>query len=46
MPACFVTGEAAGCAAALIVKSEQCTPRTVDTDMLRERLRSKGAYFL
>ena len=45
MPVCFVTGEAAGCAAALLQK-DGGNPHTVDTRKLRETLKKRGAYFL
>lgn len=43
MPACFITGQAAGMAAALAVESGVDT-RTVDVTSLQHRLRSMGAY--
>ena len=45
-PACLVTGEAAGCAAALAVKQNSIDVHKVDTDHLREMLKSHGAYLL
>lgn len=45
MPACFVTGEAAGCAAALIAAGGHGGVHDLDTALLRERLRQNGAYF-
>lgn len=46
MPACFVTGEAAGCAAALIAQGGNGDVHTLNISLLRERLRRAGAYFL
>ncbi|MFA6103419.1 MAG: FAD-dependent oxidoreductase [Victivallaceae bacterium] len=44
MPACFITGQAAGTAAALSL-SRQCITRAVKTDQLRAAMRDKlGAY--
>lgn len=45
MPACFVTGQAAGCAAAIAAESG-ADAHTVDTDLLRKRLKAEGAYFI
>jgi hypothetical protein len=42
MPVCFVTGQAAGTAAALIPKGAAL--RDLDISLLRERLRKDGAY--
>jgi hypothetical protein len=44
MPACFVTGQAAGAAAALAVRETNGAVRDVDTARLREALADKGAY--
>ncbi len=47
MPACLVTGEAAGMAAAhAIQQNSRPDVHTVDTDRLRKRLREEGQYFL
>ena len=46
MPVCLVTGEAAGLAAALAVKTPAADTRQVNPDQLRERLRAEGAYLL
>ncbi len=47
MPACLVTGEAAGMAAAHAIRqSGRPDVHTVDTDYLRRRLREEGQYFL
>lgn len=43
IPVCWVTGEAAGVAAALCVK-DGCTPRNVDVAKLTGILRQQGAY--
>jgi hypothetical protein len=43
MPTCFVTGQAAGTAAAL--SSREKRVRDVDIGLLRERLRKDGAFF-
>ena len=40
---CFVTGHAAGAAAALAVK-DKCAPRTVDVPKLQKLLKEQGAY--
>jgi hypothetical protein len=45
MPVCMVTGQAAGTAAAIAVRSGSDDVHTVDTDLLRSRLRENGAYF-
>ena len=45
MPACFVTGQAAGCAAAIAARSG-ADAHTVDTDLLRKQLKAEGAYFI
>ncbi len=45
MPNCFITGEAAGLAAAMCAQDGRSV-HDVDTDDLRARLRSYGAYFL
>ncbi len=42
MPVCLVTGEAAGLAAAMSLPNGR--PAGVDTDQLREKLRTYGAY--
>jgi hypothetical protein len=42
MVTCMAMGEAAGCAAAMAVAGS-ITPREVDTDALRDRLRAQGA---
>ena len=44
MPACLVTGEAAGLAAALAARAGQPDVHAVDTAHLRRRLREEGAY--
>jgi flavin-dependent dehydrogenase len=43
MPGCYITGQAAGVAAAMAMEVQQNT-RRVDTDELRTRLVSMGAY--
>jgi hypothetical protein len=43
MPGCYITGQAAGMAAALSVETLR-TPRTVDIISLQRRLRHMGAY--
>jgi len=43
IPACLVTGQAAGVAAALAVK-DRCPPRGVDVARLQKQLRQQGAY--
>lgn len=43
MPGCFITGMAAGMAAALCIK-ENILPREVDTEKLRTDLKKAGAY--
>jgi hypothetical protein len=43
MPACFITGMAAGCAAA-IACAEDKAPRDIDTGVLQKKLRELGAY--
>ena len=43
MPCCFITGMAAGTAAALCVKSGTA-PKSVDTEKLRKVLKKNGAY--
>ncbi len=40
---CFVTGQAAGVAAALAAKADKA-PREVDIGLLRKTLRAQGAY--
>lgn len=42
MPGCFITGQAAGCAAALAVESEDV--RNIDTKLLQASLKKIGAY--
>lgn len=42
-PGCFITGQAAGVAAAMAADRHRCV-RMVDTDELRTRLRDLGAY--
>jgi len=44
MPVCLVMGEAAGVAAAMAAGSQSPDVHAVDTDALRDRLRSRGAY--
>lgn len=44
MPNCLAMGEAAGCAAALAVAAHGGDVRAVDTQVLRQRLRERGAY--
>lgn len=44
MPACLATGEAAGMAAALASKAADVDVHSVDTRILRNRLREEGAY--
>ena len=43
IPTCFVTGHAAGCAAALAVE-DQCRPRDVEVPKLQKVLKQQGAY--
>jgi hypothetical protein len=43
MPCCFITGQAAGTAAALC-KQQDVAPVELDTDLLRGTLREQGAY--
>ena len=43
IPTCFVTGHAAGCAAALAVQ-DRCRPRDVDVPKLQKVLREQDAY--
>jgi len=43
MPGCFITGQAAGMAAAVCV-TDGCRAADVDTDGLRDKLRTIGAY--
>jgi len=45
IPTCFVTGHAAGCAAALAVQ-DNCPPRHVDVPKLQKLLRAQEAYLL
>ncbi len=44
IPACYITGQAAGMAAALSVE-HGCSPGAVDRSELRAELRKTGAYF-
>lgn len=44
MPHCMVMGEAAGAAAAMTLNSPRCDVRNVNTDQLRDKLRSYGGY--
>ena len=43
IPTCFVTGHAAGCAAALAVQ-DKCRPRDVDVPKLQKVLKEQDAY--
>jgi hypothetical protein len=43
IPVCWVTGQAAGVAAALCIK-DKCRPRDVDTAKLQSTLKQQGAY--
>jgi hypothetical protein len=43
MPCCFITGQAAGTAAALC-RQNKVTPRELDAGLLRGVLREQGAY--
>lgn len=43
MPGCYITGQAAGMAAALAVESGH-QPRMIDTGALQSRLKAMGAY--
>jgi ribulose 1,5-bisphosphate synthetase/thiazole synthase len=43
IPICWVTGQAAGIAAALCIK-DKCKPRNVDTAKLQNNLRQQGAF--
>ena len=45
MPACFVTGQAAGSAAA-IASYGDANVHTIDVNELRKQLKSEGAYFI
>jgi hypothetical protein len=45
MPPCFVTGEAAGLAAAMAAGAGQPDAHSVDVRRLRRRLREEGGYF-
>lgn len=42
MPGCFITGQAAGCAAVLAMENEQV--HSVDVPLLQEKLAALGAY--
>lgn len=44
MPCCFITGMAAGCAAALSVRHTDGEPKKIDVKMLQQSLLEKGAY--
>ena len=44
MPNCLATGEAAGCAAALAARQHRGRVRDLDVQVLRARLRARGAY--
>ncbi len=44
MPNCLAMGEAAGCAAALAVRQHGGLARAVEVEVLRARLRARGAY--
>lgn len=44
MPMCVATGEAAGCAAAMMVSGALSDSRQVQPEILRDRLRAHGAY--
>ncbi len=44
MPGCFVTGQAAGAAAAMAARKKGGAVRDVDTGRLRETLAAQGAY--
>ena len=43
IPVCWVTGQAAGIAAALCIQ-DQCTPRNINITRLQDILRQQGAY--
>lgn len=43
VPGCMITGEGAGTAAALTLKNN-CTLRTLDTDILQKQLKEQGAF--
>lgn len=43
MPGCYITGQAAGMAAALCVK-KQCGPKQLDVRLLQNALKKAGAY--
>ena len=43
IPTCFLTGHAAGCAAALAVQ-DKCSPRDVEVPKLQKLLKQQGAY--
>lgn len=44
MPCCFITGMAAGCAAALSVQKQEGKPKNIPVKLLQENLLKKGAY--
>lgn len=44
IPGCWITGQAAGMAGAMAAKAN-CTPRQIDVQLLRDRLREAGGYF-
>lgn len=44
MPVCLTTGEAAGTAAAMVAKENELNVHTIDTVLLRNRLKENGAY--
>ena len=44
MPACFLTGQAAGFAAALAIEGGDCDIRRVDIGALRKKLKATGLY--
>jgi hypothetical protein len=43
IPVCWVTGQAAGIAAAMCIK-DRCKPRKVNIDKLQKELMQQGAY--
>ncbi len=44
IPACYITGQAAGVASALALE-HRLSPKDIDRDELRSELRKLGAFF-
>ena len=44
MPCCFITGQAAGTAAAIAVKTGKCDTRRVDVGLLQDKLAAMGGF--